>query len=326
MPVALFLRAVGYGGFGLVQIVLAVLSPLLAVIAGLGALYLLNALALASGLFARVMLGASDTALRLAESEALAERQTAKADRAEQSRRELIVNASHELRTPVASIRGHVDSLLLSMDGAKDGAQTPPPAELRSYLAIVQRESERLGSLVDELLSLARAEEGELRLRIEPIDAASVVEEVYETLAPLARRDREVTLVREVASGLPPVLADRQRLIQVLLNLTRNAITYTPAGGIVSVGLARTGPAHVALSVSDTGEGIAPEDLERVFDRFYRTDQSRTRASGGFGLGLAIVRDLVRAMGGTVAAESTLGGGSSFRVALRTADSGLRTQ
>jgi two-component system, OmpR family, phosphate regulon sensor histidine kinase PhoR len=176
-----------------------------------------------------------------------------------------------------------------------------------------------LSTLVDELLALARAEAGELRIELASVQAGAVVEEVWNSLAPLARRERQITVVREVAADVPPVIADRQRLAQVLLNLVRNAITYTPSGGIVSIVLQRAGDDHVELVVADTGIGIPKEDLDRVFDRFYRTDASRARASGGFGLGLAIVRDFVTAMGGTVTAESTVGEGSVFHVTLRAA-------
>src|SRR5258708_13528672 len=136
-------------------------------------------------------------------------------------------------------------------------------------------------------------------------------------MAPLARREREVTLVHRMDATLPPILADRQRLAQVLLNLVRTAISYTTDGGIVSITLERADAAHLALMVGDTGMGIPPEDLERIFERFYRTDASRTRATGGFGLGLTIVRDLVNAMGGSVTVTSKVGEGSCFRVFLR---------
>ncbi|HKS69323.1 MAG TPA: HAMP domain-containing sensor histidine kinase, partial [Ktedonobacterales bacterium] len=192
------------------------------------------------------------------------------------------------------------------------------PAELKTYLGIVQRETERLGALVDDLLALARGDAGELRLELGPVDGASVVEEVYGALAPLARSERQVTLVRFAAEGLPPVWADRARLAQVLLNLVRNAISYTPAGGIVSLSIEPAAPGQLAFIVADTGIGIASEDLPHVFDRFYRTDASRARSSGGFGLGLAISRDLVQAMGGTIGVESRAGEGSTFRVLLRT--------
>jgi signal transduction histidine kinase len=276
--------------------------------------YVINAAAWAWGQFARVMLGVSDNEIRVAQAEALAAQERAKAERAEQSRRELIVNVSHELRTPVASIRGHLEALLKTYE--EGGDRTNSPEALHKYLTIVHRESVRLGALVDDLLSLARTEASELRLQIEAVDAGEVVEEVYQTLMPLARRERLITIVCSVAPGLPLVRADRQRLTQVLLNLVRNAITYTPDGGIVSITLKRASAHNLELSVADTGIGIPPEDLERVFERFYRTDASRARTSGGFGLGLAIVRDLVNAMGGSVSVASRVGEGSCFRVLL----------
>jgi two-component system phosphate regulon sensor histidine kinase PhoR len=209
-----------------------------------------------------------------------------------------------------------VDSLLMA--GDETGTQASPD-ELRNYLSIVARESERLGLLVDDLMALARADAGELRLDVRPVVPGEVVEEVYSALAQLAKRDRQVSLVRQVAPNLPLVLADRQRLAQVLLNLVRNAITYTPAGGIVSLEVAQVSPTHIVFAVADTGMGIPQEELSRVFERFYRADASRTRESGGFGLGLAISRDLVQAMGGSIMAESTVSEGSRFLVYLRVA-------
>ena len=278
----------------------------------------LNALAYVSGQFARVMLGLSDTSIRLAQAKALAEEERAKAERADQSRRELIVNVSHELRTPIASIRGHAESLLMEIE-EEEGGNAPDPAELRDYLNIVHRAAERLSALVEDLLSLARMDADELHLDVVPIVAGEVVEEVYVTMAPLASRERQVTLIRKVAPMLPLILADRQRLVQVLLNLIRNAITSTPQAGIVSITVERADADYLALVVADTGIGIPNDDLERVFERFYRTDTSRARTSGGFGLGLAIVRDLVNAMGGSITVESKVGEGSCFRVLLRIA-------
>jgi two-component system phosphate regulon sensor histidine kinase PhoR len=280
-------------------------------------LYIVYGLAFVSGELARILLGMSETAIHLAQAREFAEQERLKAERAEQSRRELIVNASHELRTPIASIRGHVESLLMAVED--DEREMLSGTKLHDYLVIVQREAERLGSLVDDLLSLARTEAGELRLDLQPVDAAGVVEEIQQTMAPLARRERAITLVSKADPYAPPVLADRQRLAQVLLNLARNAITYTPNGGIVSMTVERIDTHYVALTVADTGIGIPPEDLDRVFERFYRTDASRTRSSGGFGLGLAIVRDLVNAMGGSVSVTSKVGEGSCFRVLLRIA-------
>jgi signal transduction histidine kinase len=313
-----FQLRLGFGitisGLNVPLFILATLAlSILGLVLLLGALYAVNGLAFVWGQFARVMLGMNDNARRLAEARATAARERTRAERADQSRRELIVNVSHELRTPIANISGHVESLLMS------NSQNSGEENTKHYLEIVAREAERLSSLVDDLLALARADADELRLDVRPISAGDVVEEVYQSLAPLAMRDRQVKVVCSVAPGLPPALADRDRLAQVLLNLVRNAITYTPSGGIVSISLSRVDESHLAIAVADTGIGIPPDDLAHVFDRFYRTDASRARSSGGFGLGLSIARDLVQAMGGTISAASTLGEGSQFRVVLRTA-------
>jgi signal transduction histidine kinase len=251
------------------------------------------------------MLGVEESRLQVASAQAEAKVQQVRADRADQSRRELIVNASHELRTPVASISAHVESLL------KPGRDMDQ--ETRRYLSVVAAETSRLGSLVDDVLSLARADADELRLDIQPVDVAAVIVQVCETLAPLARRDRNLSLVHSSATGLPRAMADRDRLAQVLTNLVRNAVNNTLDGGIISVEAVDAGN-RVAITVSDTGIGLEPEDLKRIFERFYRTDRSRARDTGGSGLGLAIVRDLVTAMGGSIGAESEPGRGSVFHV------------
>jgi signal transduction histidine kinase len=277
-------------------------------------LHLLNGLAALHGQMASGMLGMSETAQRLEEARARAEQERVRAEQAEQRRRELVVNVSHELRAPVASISGHLESLLLSTE---EGTALPEAATLHTYLDTAYQEARRLGTLVDDLLSLARMEAHELRLDLTAVAVSEVVEEVYAVLRPLAQRDRQVTLVRGTVPNLAPVQADRQRLVQVLTNLVRNAITSTPAGGIVSLSLESADPQHLALIVEDNGVGIPADELQRIFDRFYRTDASRTRATGGSGLGLAIVHDLVSAMGGSVSVESTVGQGSRFCVLLR---------
>ncbi len=285
-----------------------------------GSFRFFNGIAFVWGLFARLMLGMDEGPRRVAQARAVAVRERAKAERAEQSRRELIVNVSHDLRTPIASIRGHVESLLMP------AGERPEDVDTQQYLEIVATESERLSALVDDLLVLARADAHELRLDIRPIDLATVIDEVYQSLAVLARRERKVTLLNQISPSLPPVLADRDRLVQVLQNLTRNAITYTPAGGLVSIQTTwaidtpRAGAEEVIVSVTDTGVGISGDDLDHVFERFFRTDSSRVRSTGGAGLGLSIVRDLVEAMGGHVWAESMLGQGSRFSIRLRPAD------
>jgi signal transduction histidine kinase len=282
-------------------------------------LHLLNSLTFVYGQFARTMLGMSNTAWRLEEAQAMAAQERIRAEQAEQRRHELIVNVSHELRTPVASISGHIESLLIA---TQEGTAAPSPAEMYNYLNIAHQEVERLGVLVDDLLSLARMESDELHLDIQPVAANETIEEVYRTMMPLAMSQRQVTLVRGSASHLPLVLADRQRLIQILLNLVRNAITSTPAGGIVSMNLEQADLQYLALIVEDNGIGISQDELEHIFERFYRTDASRSRASGGSGLGLAIVHDLVTAMGGSINVESTQGKGSRFTVLLKAATPG----
>jgi signal transduction histidine kinase len=272
---------------------------------GLASLASLNGVGWLWARFAELMLGVDESRVQLAAAQAEAKTQEMRAERADQSRRELIVNASHELRTPVASISAHVESLL------KPGREMD--AETRKYLSVVAAETDRLGSLVDDVLALARADADELRLDIKAVDVPALIDQVCETLAPLARRERNLSLVHSSAAALPRAMADRDRLAQVLTNLVRNAVNNTLDGGIISVEASMTGD-RIAITVSDTGIGMEPSDLNRIFDRFYRTDQSRARDTGGSGLGLAIVRDLVSAMGGSIGAESVPGRGSVFHV------------
>jgi two-component system phosphate regulon sensor histidine kinase PhoR len=269
---------------------------------------LLNGMGWLWARFAELMLGVDESRLQLAAAKAETQVEHARAEHADRSRRELIVNASHELRTPVASISAHVESLL------KPGR--PMDDETRRYLGVVAAETDRLGALVDDVLALARADTDELHLEIRPVDVPEVVSHVCDALAPLARRQRNLSLVHSTEAGLPRAMADRDRLAQVLTNLIRNAVNHTPDGGIISVQSGVIGD-HVTITVSDTGIGMEPGELVRIFDRFYRTDQSRARDTGGSGLGLSIVRDLLTAMGGTVDAESTPGQGSVFTVSLR---------
>jgi two-component system, OmpR family, phosphate regulon sensor histidine kinase PhoR len=278
------------------------------VVLGVASIALLNGIGSLWARFAEQMLGVDESRLQLVAARAEAQNQAIRAERAEQSRRELIVNASHELRTPIAGISAHVESLL------KPGRLMDD--ETRQYLGVIAAESDRLSALVDDLLLLARADADELRLNLRPVDVAEVVNQVATLMAPLARRERNLSLTHRSADGLPLVVADPDRLAQVLGNLIRNAVNNTPAGGLIAVEADVEG-GGVAISVSDTGIGIDAEDLPRVFDRFYRTDQSRARDSGGSGLGLAIVRDLVTAMGGTITAQSMRGEGTVFRLWLR---------
>lgn len=236
-----------------------------------------------------------------------------RAEAAERKRRELIVNVSHELRTPIASIQGHLDSLQMPT------GERPADVDPDKYIAVAAAETRRLSMLVNELVDLARADASELPLSIKPVDIVPIATNVTQTMAPLAHQERQVTLVNPEPGAAMMALADSERLTQVLANLVRNAINHTPPGGAVRVATGVDDPGYLFVAVSDTGSGIAHEDLERIFDRFYRTDEGRARDAGGFGLGLSIAKDLVEAMGGTITATSEVGVGSTFRVRLKKA-------
>jgi two-component system phosphate regulon sensor histidine kinase PhoR len=259
--------------------------------------------------FVRAMLGMSQTQVALATARAEVETQRTRAETADRSRRDLVLNVSHELRNPLATIRAHVDTL------RGDGGDEPTADDRKRYLEVLNRETDRLAALVDELLTLASADTGQLHLDVGPVNADEIATQVHDAMAPLAWRERHIQLLCNTV-GAPSVLADRGRLAQVLMNLVRNAITHTPEGGLVAIEVKplETGP--VEVSVSDTGAGIEADEKEKIFDRFYRTDSSRTRATGGFGLGLAIAREMVDAMGGRISVDSSPGQGSRFTVTL----------
>ncbi len=224
--------------------------------------------------------------------------------RLEKSRQELISNISHELRTPIANIRALVETL---SDGAIDDSTVA-----KEFLRRVEVEVDGLSQLVRELLELSLIESGQAPLELRDLDVVVLVEEVVARLAAQARR-AGVSLETDVKDVLPLLRADRQRLEQVLVNLVHNAIKFTPSGGRITVGGALEGSA-VHLWVADTGIGIAPEDLPRIFERLYKAD--RSRSSSGTGLGLAIAKHIVKAHGGEIWAESELGKGSVFHIRL----------
>ncbi|HEX2679898.1 MAG TPA: ATP-binding protein, partial [Candidatus Dormibacteraeota bacterium] len=253
--------------------------------------------------FVRVMLGMSQTQIALATARMEAAAAQARAESADRSRRDLVLNVSHELRNPLATIKAHVDTLR-----AEDG-EAPSEEDRKRYLEVLDRETDRLATLVDELLTLASADTGQLQLDIGRVNADEVATQVHDAMAPLAWRERHIQLLCNT-DGAPVVRADRGRLAQVLMNLVRNAIIHTPEGGLVAIDVKPTETGPVELIVSDTGPGIPPEETAKIFERFYRTDASRTRATGGFGLGLAIAREMVDAMGGRISVESTPGQGS----------------
>ncbi|HUY78459.1 MAG TPA: ATP-binding protein [Ktedonobacterales bacterium] len=283
---------------------------------GLVAFFLIDQMARLARFLAVRLLGASEEARRLHDMALQVAREHERAAQADQRRRQLIVDLSHELRTPIASIAAHLESLEILTE---EGAPAPAPATVSHYAHVADQEVRRLATLVDELLALARMESDELRLNIQSVAAGEVIEDVYQALAPLAARERNILLVRGADRRLPPVLADRQRLTQILTNLVRNAIAYTPAGGLVSLSLESADADQLAIVVADNGVGIPQDDQDRIFERFYRVDRAQVRAPGGLGLGLPIVQSLVAAMGGTLRLESKEGEGSRFSVLLRRA-------
>lgn len=227
--------------------------------------------------------------------------------RLETARRDFVANISHELRTPLASIKALVETL-------QDGALDDPP-EARRFLAQVDDEVDQLTQLVRELMELSRIESGLVPFRREVVGASELVAPALERLRAQAERAR-LSLEVCVDVEAPPVVADPQRMGQVFLNLLHNAIKFTPPGGRITI-TARPEGDSVAISVSDTGVGIAPDDLPRIFERFYKADKART--GSGTGLGLAIVKHIVEAHGGTVRVESALGKGTTFTVTLSAA-------
>jgi signal transduction histidine kinase len=187
------------------------------------------------------------------------------------------------------------------------------PSGVRSDLETMQRELARLQQLIEDLFALSQAAVGRLSLRLQPVDATAVVQRLVETAAPLAWRQRRVQVVAEVDADVPRVRADDQRLEQIVSNLIGNAIRHTPPGGLVAAAVTAE-PGQVRLDVRDTGEGIDPEDVPHVFERFFRGRSQNGEA--GAGLGLALVKELTEAMGGSVEVSSTMGEGSCFSVRL----------
>jgi two-component system sensor histidine kinase BaeS len=228
-----------------------------------------------------------------------------KLNEVESMRRRLIGDVSHELRTPLTAIKG-------SMEGLMDGVL---PATQETYQQI-HAEADRLNRLVDDLQELSRVEAHAYQLDLRPVEVPSLVQTVTKRLAPQAESKR-VSLDLDLAPDLPRVLADEDRAVQVLTNLTGNALQYTPEDGKVTIA-AQWMNNEVQISVRDTGVGIPSEHLPHIFDRFYRVDKSRSRrAGGGSGIGLTIARALVEAHGGRIwAASAGEGAGSTFTFTL----------
>ncbi len=230
--------------------------------------------------------------------------------RQEALRRQFVADVAHELRTPLSVLR-------LQAEGLEDGIEEPTPA----LFASLREEVDLLTRLVEDLRLLSLADAGRLTFASEPLDACAMLERAVTVATPRARQ-QGITLHVACPDMHPHLLADPQRLLQILSNLLENALRYTPRNGSVTL-RAFTAEAHgtalekqVVIEIVDTGPGIAAEDLPHIFDRFYRTDRARARETGGSGLGLAIVQRLVEAQNGQVSIASIPGKGSTFRIVL----------
>ena len=236
--------------------------------------------------------------------------------RLEDVRRDFVANVSHELKTPLTSIRGYVETLL---------TDELPNDMQRQFLDVVQKNADRLHRIVEDLLDLSRLESGGWRPELRTVELLAVARETWTASA---ERAAAKSLAFDASGDSISAIADPGGLRQVLANLYDNAIRHTPAGGSISARVrhVRSGGASWAvLEVQDTGTGIPRDALPRVFERFYRVDPARSRAEGGTGLGLSIVKHLLERMGGSVEAESDLGKGTTIRVRLPAALDALRS-
>lgn len=218
---------------------------------------------------------------------------------------QLLSTVSHELRTPLAAIKGFTTTLLRDDVRWDDATQ-------RDFLKIIEEETDRLGELIDNLLDMSKIEAGVLRVEKEPTQIRNIVREAIDRAR---RRSEAHWFVVDLPSELPRVWADTRRVRQVLNNLLENAIKYSPGGGQITV-TAEVNENDLTISVSDSGQGIPPEFIDKIFQRFFQVDAANTRKTGGSGLGLSISKGIVEALGGKIWAESETGKGSTLRFTL----------
>lgn len=223
----------------------------------------------------------------------------------EKMRVDFVANVTHEIRTPLTAILGFIETL---QEGAIEQEETA-----KKFLEIISRHARRLNRLVEDLLTLSNIELGEMKFFFESVSLSGVVENVLPVVAARAE-EKKITIVKEIPEGLPPVRADRDRLVQILLNILDNAVKFTPASGKITLSAVVEGDDYVLIRVEDTGIGVPVDEISRLGERFYRVDKTRSREMGGTGLGLSIVKHLMAAHGGRMEIESRLGSGTVVKL------------
>jgi two-component system sensor histidine kinase VicK len=227
-------------------------------------------------------------------------------ERLDNIRKEFVANVSHELRTPLTTIKSYVETLLSGAMSDNDVAER--------FLQVVNNESERMARLVSDLLQLSRLDYQRTRWDKKPMDLGHVVKDVVSKLD-VSFKQKDMTVKLQVPSAMPKILADRDRLEQVVLNIVGNAVKYTPEHGLIKISLNESA-GRLVLRVKDNGIGIPKADLPRIFERFYRVDKARSRELGGTGLGLAIAKEIIEAHNGTIQIESEYGKGTLVSLTL----------
>lgn len=226
--------------------------------------------------------------------------------RLERIRRDFVANVSHELKTPLTSIKGYLEALL---DGAKDD-----PERSTQFLEIAKRHTDNLDAIISDLLVLSLIESGRYRWKRHTVRIPELVKRSVELIQPAADKKRQ-TIETAMDEAVPAITGDSDKLAEAVMNLLDNAVKYTPEGGRITVAAAMT-PQGLELSVADTGMGIPPQERDRIFERFYRIDRARTRELGGTGLGLAIVKHIIEAHHGAIAVSSEPNRGTRFTITL----------